>query len=141
MVPASTGRVEFWAGAMSSDHYAGRTLRRRVALGAAWNGSSTIYGLVLQTLGTVVLARVIEPSSFDICAIAWVFYAYGAILANLGLGTALIQRPKLTARHLATAFWLNARLGLVLTPALAAIAPLIADWARELGRQAPVAVP
>ena len=97
-------------------------------MGVAWNGSSTIYGLVLQTLGTVVLARVIGPSSFGIFAIVSVFYAYGAIVSNLGLGTALIQRPRLTEHHLATAFWLNAALGVVLTVALTALAPLIAEW-------------
>jgi O-antigen/teichoic acid export membrane protein len=105
-----------------------RTLRHRVASGVAWNASATGFGLILQTLSTVFLARLIAPGEFGLYAIAAVFYYYGNLAGNLGLGAALIQRPNLTKAHLATAFWLNAALGVALTVALALLAPAIAAW-------------
>ena len=105
---------------------ADRPLRHRVARGVAWNASSTGYGLLLQTVSTVFLARIIAPSAFGLYAVAAVFYFYGNLAANLGLGTAIIQRNPLTRVHLATAFWLNVVLGVALTVALSLAAPMIA---------------
>ena len=104
-----------------------RPLQRRVFSGVMWSASARGLTLVIQTAGTVLLARLLSPADFGLFAITMVFVGFGGIVAHLGLGNALIQRRDLTPSHLSTAFWLNLAVGLFLTATLAAVAPLIAN--------------
>ena len=106
-------------------------LRGQVLNGLVWGAGARIAGLVIQMIGTVVLARLIAPGQFGLFAIAAVFYGFGGLAGNLGLGTAIIQRPKITQAHLSTAFWFNAVLGVGLTLLQIAIAPTLASWLHQ----------
>ena len=102
-------------------------LRGQVLSGLVWGAGARIAGLVIQMVGTVVLARLIAPGQFGLFAIASVFYGFGGLAGNLGLGTAIIQRPKITEAHLSTAFWFNAVIGIALTALQILLAPLLAS--------------
>lgn len=106
-------------------------LRGQVLAGLVWGAGARVAGLVIQMIGTVVLARLIAPSQFGLFAIAAVFYGFGGLAGNLGLGTAIIQRPRITQAHLSTAFWFNAVIGVVLTLLQIALAPLLATWLHQ----------
>ena len=106
-------------------------LRGQVLSGLVWGAGARVAGLVIQMIGTVVLARLIAPSQFGLFAIASVFYGFGGLAGNLGLGTAIIQRPRITEAHLSTAFWFNAAIGLVLTGLQILLAPLLAGWLHQ----------
>ena len=106
-------------------------LRGQVLNGLVWGAGARIAGLVIQMIGTVVLARLIAPGQFGLFAIAAVFYGFGGLAGNLGLGTAIIHRPKITQAHLSTAFWFNAVIGVGLTLLQIAIAPTLASWLHQ----------
>jgi PST family polysaccharide transporter len=106
-------------------------LRGQVLNGLVWGAGARVAGLVIQMIGTVVLARLIAPSEFGLFAIAAVFYGFGGLAGNLGLGTAIIQRPRITEAHLSTAFWFNAVIGVGLTLLQIALAPTLAGWLHQ----------
>ena len=106
-------------------------LRGQVLSGLVWGAGARVAGLVIQMIGTVVLARLIAPGQFGLFAIASVFYGFGGLAGNLGLGTAIIQRPRISQAHLATAFWFNAAIGVVLTGLQILLAPLLAGWLHQ----------
>lgn len=106
-------------------------LRGQVLKGLVWGAGARVAGLIIQMMGTIVLARLIAPSEFGLFAIAAVFYGFGGLAGNLGLGTAIIQRPRITEAHLSTAFWFNAVIGVGLTLLQIALAPLLAGWLHQ----------
>jgi O-antigen/teichoic acid export membrane protein len=64
---------------------------------------------------TLTLARLLTPRDFGLAGLALVFASLAFLLADLGLGASIVQRPELTEEDRSTAFWTNAGLGCVLT--------------------------
>jgi O-antigen/teichoic acid export membrane protein len=77
-----------------------------------------VYGkvafAVLQLVILGILARLLVPADFGVIAAAEVVIGFSAIVSQLGLGPALVQRPELEDRHVETAFTASVLLGLVL---------------------------
>lgn len=107
------------------------TLRRAVVAGAGWTAASRIGTQLLQFAAGVILSRLLAPSDFGLLAAVYVIAGFLAIFVESGLGAAIVFLPDLNEQDLATAFWLNALLGLVFTIALGASAPLIAAFFHE----------
>jgi O-antigen/teichoic acid export membrane protein len=67
-----------------------------------------VYGkvafAVLQLVILGILARLLVPADFGVIAAAEVVIGFSAIVSQLGLGPALVQRPELDDRHVETAF-------------------------------------
>jgi polysaccharide transporter, PST family len=97
-------------------------LEGRVARGLSWTMLDVWGREGLNFLVFLVLANLLLPVDFGLMALASVFVALAQVLADAGLEEALIQRPQLTARQTATAFWTAVTLGLVLTVLLVALA-------------------
>ncbi|MCJ7725504.1 MAG: oligosaccharide flippase family protein, partial [Acidimicrobiia bacterium] len=57
-----------------------------------WNYASFASGKVLVLVTLAVLARLLTPAEFGIVGFATLAIAYLAVLKDLGLGGALIQR-------------------------------------------------
>jgi PST family polysaccharide transporter len=103
-------------------------LGRRAARGTAITLIGQWAGFVLQTLSTVVLARLLTPADFGLVAGVLVVTGLAELLKDLGLGAATVQRRELTGPQLNTLFWVNAGLGVVTAAAVAASAPLVAAF-------------
>jgi len=90
-------------------------LRSLVVRGVGWKIASqvSVQGIAFGT--TLVLVRLLTPTDFGLAAMALVFVSLAFLIADLGLGSALVQRPTLTEDDRSTAFWTNVALGLVLT--------------------------
>lgn len=107
---------------------AGNTLTQRAMTAAQWRlGSSLAQGVVQFGVG-VMLARILPPSDFGLVALAMVVIGFAGMLADLGLGPALIQQQPLDQRHVRVAFSASTLLGLGIAAALVAAAPWIAAW-------------
>lgn len=83
-----------------------------------------------------VLARLLSPGEYGTTALLAVFVALATVMAESGLGMALIQKPELEEADRSSAFWINIALALVMMGALWAAGPLIALFFGE-----PVLVP
>jgi PST family polysaccharide transporter len=81
--------------------------RQRVLKGIAWNSVAQIGGQVINFVVSLVLTRLLPPSSFGLIAMAGVVTGFFAIFPGLGLGAALVQKADVEARHFTSIYWVN----------------------------------
>jgi O-antigen/teichoic acid export membrane protein len=103
-------------------------LTRRTLAGMLWMGYGKAAFAILQLVVLGVLARLVTPAEFGVVSAALVVIGVSAIVSQLGLGPAIVQRPQLESRHLDTAFTASLILGLSLGALIWATAPLAADF-------------
>jgi PST family polysaccharide transporter len=87
--------------------------------------------VLLQSVSTLVLARLLTPVDFGLVAMVTAITAIAAGFADLGLTEATIQRKEITHNQVSTLFWINVAIGLSLTLLTAAMAPILAKFYRE----------
>lgn len=107
------------------------TLATKAAKGVAWNYLSFGLGKGLVLVTTAVLARLLTPEQFGVVGFATLAVSYLAVLKDLGLGAALIQRQDDVEGAADTVFTLNLLLGGILTLLAVLVAPLVAAYFRE----------
>ena len=73
--------------------------------GAAWAVGSQIASQAIRIVGIVVLARLLSKQDYGSAGLAVIVASYSVMLGDLGYGTALVQRPKISQRSASTAFW------------------------------------
>ena len=83
---------------------------------------------VFQIAGTVILARLLTPTDFGLVAMVSVIVAFGKLLRDAGLSTAVVQRQTITQGQCSTLFWANVGLSLLLGGCVALAAPAIARF-------------
>lgn len=96
--------------------------------------SGAVSSLLLQLMSvgvTLILARLLSPGEFGLVAIAQSAAGVAALLANIGLGAALVRAVELTRLQISTSFWFASGLGL----GLACLSFISSSWlARALGQ-------
>ncbi|MBI3853199.1 MAG: lipopolysaccharide biosynthesis protein [Verrucomicrobia bacterium] len=80
---------------------------------------------VLQTVSTVVLARLLSPKDFGLQGMVIAMTGVLGLFRDLGLGAATIQREEITHKQLSTLFWINVAVGVGLTTLGMALAPAL----------------
>lgn len=73
------------------------------------------------------LARLLDPESFGLVALANVFLAFIYIFLNQGFPKALIQKENIEPEHIDTAFWTNIISGCILAGLCIAFSPAISN--------------
>ncbi len=81
------------------------SLRSAVVGGLAWKGASQVVLQILRLVLAISLARLLSPEEVGIAAMVIVFATFIVPFADLGLGAALVQRPKVTPVDVSTVFW------------------------------------
>jgi len=113
------------------DDLRGRSLR---------GGTATLAGqgckLLLTTVSTVVLARLLRPEDFGLVAMVTAITQFATYFRDLGLSTATIQSEEITHAQVSTLFWVNSAFGGLITLLTIAAAPLIAWFYGEPRLQA-----
>ena len=107
------------------------TLGRTAARAVMWNYVSFASGRLLVLATMVVLARLLTPEEFGIVAFAAVAVNWLAVLKDLGLGGAVIQRRDDTEEAAQTVYVLNLAMSVLLTLGTALAAPAVASFFRE----------
>ncbi len=90
------------------------------------------YGL-LQLIVLAILARLVSPTAFGVVSAALIVIHLSAIVSQLGMGTALVQRPVLEPRHIDTAFTASFLFDSTLGAAVWFGAPLAAAFFNNAG--------
>ena len=101
-----------------------RSLTHHTVAGILWMSYGKAAFFVLQLVVLGILARLITPAEFGVVSAALVVIGFSAIVSQLGLGPALVQRPTLERRHIDTAFTSSFLLGLLLGAAIWWVFPL-----------------
>jgi len=105
-----------------------RSLTHRTLAGMLWMSYGKAAYSILQLVVLGVLARLVTPAQFGVVSAALVVIGLSSIVSQLGLGPALVQRPKLEPRHLDTAFTASLLLGLGLGALIWLGAPMAAGF-------------
>src|SRR5215469_6559097 len=106
-------------------------LKGRSVSGGVLSVVAQVSQVLLQSIFTVVLARLLTPTEFGLVAMVTAVTVIAAGFADLGLTEATIQRKKLTHNQVSTLFWINVAMGLFLTLLTAGMAPVLARFYRE----------
>ena len=99
----------------------GRSLR-----GGVLTGTSQGAQFLLQSISTVVLARLLNPTDFGLVAMVVAVTGIGQAFADLGLSEATVQRPEITQDQVSALFWINVGIGLALMLVTVGLAPVFA---------------
>ena len=105
----------------------GRTASRGAGITLVGQG----IRILLQFASVTVLARLLAPRDYGLLAVGLVMVGVGEVVRDLGLSTAAIRAPQLSARQRDGLFWVNAAAGLVLALlAVAAAGPIAAAFSQ-----------
>jgi O-antigen/teichoic acid export membrane protein len=99
-------------------------VRRSIALTLADNYA----GLVLQLLGTMVIARLLTPEQIGVFAIAAVFAALATVVRDFGVAEYLIQERRLDREKIAATLTLNIAVSWMMAAAMFFGAPVVASF-------------
>jgi len=96
------------------------TVRGGIAtLGAQGLGSLLAIGSI------AILARLLTPADFGLVAMVTSLIGILTILKDAGLTMVTVQQDKITHEQVSTLFWINVALSLLITLAIASLAPVI----------------
>ena len=107
-----------------------RGLAHRALGGFFWTIFSAVAQAGSQLIVLIVLARMLPPSSFGLAQAALVVVGFSAIFSQLGVGPAVVQRPRLEPRHIRTGFTLSVLFGAGVSGLIWAVAPVMAGFFR-----------
>jgi O-antigen/teichoic acid export membrane protein len=115
---------------LTTDHLQA-DLRGRSVRGGVLNVTSQGAQFLIQSIATVVLARLLTPADFGLVAMVSTVTGLGQAFADLGLSEATIQRKEITHDQVSALFWINVAIGLGLMLVTVTLAPLLARFYRE----------
>lgn len=96
-----------------------------------WTLTSQAAQFIMQSVSTVVLARLLTPADFGLVAMVTAISGLGQAFADLGLSEATIQSPEVDHQQVSTLFWINVAIGLSLTLIMVALTPVIVWFYHE----------
>lgn len=95
-------------------------------------GFATLSGqgllLIISTLQTMLLARLLTPDDFGLIAMVAVLIGFVAMFKDAGLAAATVQQDEVTHDQLSTLFWVSVGLSVVIAIGLMLVAPLVAKF-------------
>ncbi|MBI5149420.1 MAG: MOP flippase family protein [Candidatus Omnitrophica bacterium] len=91
-----------------------KDLKKHFFHGVVWAGTRRFLEQGMQTVTTLILARILSPHEFGVIGIANIFILFANTINNLGISSALIQRKEIDEGHLSSAFWANVVTGVTL---------------------------
>ena len=111
----------------------GNSLKDRVAKSVFWIVWSRGGVQLISGISTVLVARLwLAPSDYGLIALAGVWTTTMGMIAEMGLGTAIIQFRDITEKELNACFWLIVTIGVGGYVCLFAAAPFLAHWFESL---------
>ena len=111
---------------MTSDTPQPELSRRNTAGWLLLTGGAQVVRFLVTLASTAILARLLLPTDFGLVAAASPVMAFTAMLQNLGINEALIQRPQLEKGHVNALFVVTSGMSIVVAAVLILAAPLLA---------------
>ena len=107
------------------------TLRHQILSGLRWSAGVRLGGQLFTWAVTLVVVRLLSPEDYGLLSMAMVFIGFLSMVAEFGLGPAIVQKPDVTDAELRKAFGLVLVIHMSLCAVLALAAPLIAAFFSE----------
>jgi O-antigen/teichoic acid export membrane protein len=112
-------------------HGAPPRIERLVGIGISWKLVGQVAIQVTRLLTVVILARFLTPADYGAAAIAVAFAMFAPTVADMGIGTSLVQARAAPRTLRSTAFWASVGFGLGLCVVIVAAANPIAQFMGE----------
>ena len=106
-------------------------LKRKSVQGSAAALAAQAGTMVVSTVTTMALARLLAPSDFGLIAMAAIVMNLAVLFQNIGLDTATVRAKALTQEQVSTLFWINLGIGALLMLLVIGCAPLAAAFFRR----------
>jgi teichuronic acid exporter len=103
-------------------------MKEKIAKSVFWMFWSRGGVQVISFVSTLIVMRLLSPSDYGLMALAAVWTATIAMLAEMGLGAAIIQFRDLDESELSACFWLMITVAILGYGALVLASQRIADW-------------
>ena len=108
------------------------SIKTEIIKGSIWIAIAKYSGIIVNLIITAILARLISPSAFGTIAVAIVILSFLNIIADIGIGPAVVQYKSLTNHHLNSLFTLNIYIGITLSLVFFSMSSVIADYYGDL---------
>ena len=105
---------------------AGRSVR-----GGAVTLGSQAARFLIQSISTVVLARLLMPEDFGLVAMVMVVVGFAAVFQDMGFSWATVQSPRITHDQVSALFWIQIAVTSGLAAVVALSSPLVAAFYDE----------
>ena len=92
----------------------------------SWQSLNVLLQVVLQLVYIRILAGLLTQEDFGIMAIALIVVGVVEIFAQVGIGPSVVQSAQLEPKHVSSAWWFSAALGLAFFGAMFVAAPEVA---------------
>ncbi len=99
-------------------------LGRRALAGVSWTYAGTLAGVAVQLVYTAVMGRLLSPADFGLLAMAAVVLRFGSYFAQMGVGSALVQKLEVTDRDVRAGVTSSLALGVGFAGLIVVAAPL-----------------
>jgi teichuronic acid exporter len=104
------------------------SFRGQVLQAFAWTGAGQTAGQLAAWLATLVIIRLLEPDDYGLMAMATVFLGFFYMVADLGLGAAVVQAKSLSRDELREMFGIVIAANVAGFLLMIAAAGLVADY-------------
>ena len=109
----------------------GTNLTAQTASGLSWFYLSTVTLLVANLAYTATVSRLLSPAAFGLMAVANLVVLFIQFFANMGLASALVQKPELSDDEIRAASTAGFAIGLACLVLTWILAPVVASLFRE----------
>lgn len=107
------------------------SLKKKVMSGLRWTAGAKFLGQLITWSITIVVIRLLSPADYGLMSLASVFVSFLAMLSELGLGAAVVQRRDLCNNTLRSLFGLVLLVSMGFYLMLVSAAPFIAGFYDE----------
>jgi len=97
-------------------------VERKLIEETTWLALFKFLSQVLSWCVTILVARILVPEDYGLMEMATVITGYAVIFSELGLGAAIIQKPRQTKEELSSVFWFAFGFSLLLAMGAVAVA-------------------
>lgn len=104
------------------------SLKKELVSGTIYMAIAKYSGMVITILVSAILSRILTPENYGVVALATVMLTMFNLLADIGIGPAVIQNKTLTAEDMNSINTFNSYQGLLLSIAFFFSSPYIADF-------------
>lgn len=104
------------------------SLSGKTAVGTAWSALSTVGRQLLSIASMGTVARMLGPGAYGVMGMANLLLVIIVNFRDLGTGTAIVQRLTIGHRFLASLFWVNCLLGVLMALMVVAASPFTAAF-------------
>ena len=99
--------------------------------GLSWNLKNQLFSQIINLAIGITLVRLLAPEDFGLIAMVLIISTFAAVLRNLGLNEAVIQRKETNDKIISTVFWIQVLAGGILALIFYLSAPYIASFYNE----------